>query len=101
MRTKAKWISVLLAAALLTGCITVRHTSDTGEVTETTSVDTAAIVLCVQLIMTNTPTAIELARQIQDLFAEPDSPDKENQLALLMEQARAFLQIYAENQLKT
>ena len=66
----------------------------------TTSVDTAAIVLCVQLIMTNTPTAIELARQIQDLFSQPDSPEKDDRLVLLLEQAETFLQIYAANQLK-
>jgi len=101
MRTKAKLISVLLAVALLLpSCITVRHVSDTGEVTETTSVDTEAIVLCVQLIMTNTPIALDLARQIQTMYDEPDSPAKEDRLALLLEQARAFLQIYAENQLK-
>ena len=94
-------ISILLAVALLLpSCITVRHVSDTGEVTETTSVDTEAIVLCVQLIMTNTPAAIELARQIQGVAATPETPEQADQLALLLEQARAFLQIYAENQLK-
>ena len=102
MRTKAKLISFLLATVLLLpSCITVRHISDTGEVTETTSVDTDAIVLCVQLITTNTPIAIDLARQIQGVAATPETPEQADQLALLLEQARAFLQIYAENQLKT
>lgn len=94
-------ISLLLCAAILSGgCITIRTIDETGRETTTTRADIEAITACVQLIATNAPEALELASQIQDLLAKPESANRRDRRAELLERARVLLELYAANTAK-
>jgi len=89
---------LLIPALLMPGCITIRAIDDTGTQSLTTRVDVDAIVAITQLVIANTPAALELIPQIQDALAKPDSPSKTDQLLALLEQARVLLEVFRTNQ---
>jgi len=94
-------IPLLLIPGLALGgvaCITVRTIDETGAETTTTRLDVEVIVAITQLVMTNAPTAIQLAAQIQELFEQPPSASREERLAVLLEHARVLLETYYANQ---
>ena len=91
-------VGLFILPMLSTSCITVRTIREDGTEVITRRLDTEAIVVCWQLFETGAPMLIDVAKQIQALREEPETPSRDERLSAVLAEARTLLEIYYANQ---